>query len=691
MLAASVLAASVFAASVFAASAFNAHSLHKSSIITSLIYNIFRTQIHRRKTRGFMSKLNKHALNWMREHMTELIFALLFALITLICFAYDSADSVTYIFAAKKHSFAVFVLAFAAGLTLALLGFRAFAALSKRACRRKDVSRKTLRLVFLIALIACIACWLVWIWAFFPGCTTHDAIRQLQGYNHMIIWTNQHPIFTSIIMGSFMQLGFAIFKSSMGALATYMIPYFIFQSITCAYITREVVRISKSIPAGAITCAFFCILVQFGANAQTLWKDSLYMCFFAWFFLFFCRCVLQGRSVQASIESKSEKFERGQSDKGENKDKLEQKPSLSAHKTKRSKRSISIGNFIGLAIFGICTALTRRESAYIVIICVAVLLIVRKDIRAYVGAALASILIVVLVWNKALVPSLGVEPAPKTDGIGWAIQQTARMLKYHPEEISAEQKSALENYFDDFDTLAQIYNPKTSDPVRGKFKDDTPDEFMSTYYRIALACPVRFIDSIAASSYGYFYLGNFSCAWPTIITSKEEVLESPYPYDFDSNTEGVRSLLTNYVSTWQTTPVLVQLVSPALYVWIALLCLFYFGGGSRARRRANSKLKSVNLKYDRAFMRRASLIVLPAALSVAVACISPVNGYMRYLFGVLIATPLLISWCAYVSPASPDSTSAKSSTTKHAPASPASSSNCEQAHVNTQAPTHVER
>jgi peptidoglycan/LPS O-acetylase OafA/YrhL len=75
---------------------------------------------------------------------------------------------------------------------------------------------------------------------------------------------------------------------------------------------------------------------------------------------------------------------------------------------------------------------------------------------------------------------------------------------------------------------------------------------------------------------------------------------------------------------WQETPVLQQLILPAIYVWIMAAALVY---GLATRR------------------RKVVVACVPLLLVLAAGCFSPVDGYTRYMLPLFICVPLLVALC----------------------------------------------
>ena len=64
--------------------------------------------------------------------------------------------------------------------------------------------------------------------------------------------------------------------------------------------------------------------------------------------------------------------------------------------------------------------------------------------------------------------------------LGILFQQTARYVKQYPEEVTPEEKEAIDGVID-YEKLAEKYNPQLTDPVKYTFRQDCTSQELAAY------------------------------------------------------------------------------------------------------------------------------------------------------------------------------------------------------------------
>jgi hypothetical protein len=283
------------------------------------------------------------------------------------------------------------------------------------------------------------------------------------------------------------------------------------------------------------------------------------------------------------------------------------------------------GLYLGLIITGILVALTRSEGLVLVMISLLAIVIIWRGFRRGFVLVLSVVFGAALLWNQVIIPAAGIGKGSVTESMSVAFQQTARFATFHGAEITPQQKAELSDCWQNYDEIPQIYNPDTSDPVKNSFNQEKLEQYMSVYLEIGVEHPLNYLESYVASSYAYLYMGHYVCPYPSIVTFTETNLEAVFPYDYPEATEALRTALKAYAQFWSDTPVFAWLLSPAFYAWATFLCLLYL------------------LLRNRSGL----LLGVPLLLTLLIATLSPVDGYLRYVFGLVVALPLFMAFCAY--------------------------------------------
>lgn len=90
-------------------------------------------------------------------------------------------------------------------------------------------------------------------------------------------------------------------------------------------------------------------------------------------------------------------------------------------------------------------------------------------------------------------------------------QQTARYLQVYKEEITPEEKTAIEAILGPVEDIAGAYDPKISDPVKALYDKNSGKEELMAYFgawlKGGLKHPVEYIEAFLAHVYGWFTPG----------------------------------------------------------------------------------------------------------------------------------------------------------------------------------------
>lgn len=445
------------------------------------------------------------------------------------------------------------------------------------------------RRVFGLSFIVLMISWVPFVIAFFPGSITFDATRQLQCFYGIIDWTSHHPPFISMIMGSITWLGRAISGSDYAALALYVIVYYVFQAIVCAVVVKECYVVTKRKGFAIVPLLFFAVVPLFGANAQTIWKDNLYMCFFALFFVGLLRVCRNPSAPDGLL---------------------------------RSYGLCGAG--------GLLAALCRKEALVIVAVSLVFALILGgkkpKKICARFAALIAAVVMPYCIFTYVIVPSVGIGPGSSVEALSVPMQQVARYARDNLDGLTNEELTQYDKYWSGgAQEVAELYQPNYADPVKNAFLEENLGDFLPFYLEWSVGHPFEFAESLWASTYGYFYIGQTTGAPPVMVLFYDTALDQVYEYEYLPVFSELRDLLSRWCSVWSDKPVLQWFVLPGLYVWLLIACLCY-----SIRRKAPPGMLAA--------------VFMPLALTVAAACVSPVDGYLRYVFGLVMVMPLMLSY-----------------------------------------------
>ena len=209
-----------------------------------------------------------------------------------------------------------------------------------------------------------------------------------------------------------------------------------------------------------------------------------------------------------------------------------------------------------------------------------------------------SLVLLLGIWNFLILPGMHVESVESGLGLSVLEQQIARTLLLHHDELSDYEVSSLEEYFNVPEIWGR-YNPRLSDPVKHRFREDVfarnPRRFFALWARLGMRYPLDYAEAFLHNNYGYWF--------PEINSS-------------------VSTVYNAYVQQrYLKEPVLPLLFSPGACFWVWLFC------GIFCLYRNRKKL----------------ILSLPGFALWLSVLISPMYGEMRYVYGLFIGLPLLLS------------------------------------------------
>lgn len=252
--------------------------------------------------------------------------------------------------------------------------------------------------------------------------------------------------------------------------------------------------------------------------------------------------------------------------------------------------------------------------------------------------ALALVIAVNLLLARVVYPALAITPSSKREALSIPMQQVARFMRDRPDAVQPEDLRAIDRVLD-APSLARLYDPSKSDPVKATYKEQaSPDDlsaFWQTWARLFARDPGCFISATAANYYGYFYPAHamswsYSSYFSSLVMANTETnliysdiasyfsfhqLDHPFVRALDGLCSGYRLL-------FQRLPFLTLTMQAALYDWALVLLTAY----AVRRRRSH-----------------AAVFLAPAWIVLLIALVGPCNAttYFRYAYPLALLVPFL--------------------------------------------------
>lgn len=441
---------------------------------------------------------------------------------------------------------------------------------------------------------------LPWLFFFFPGTLQWDAHAQLWvffGDPAAVASAGNHPVILTQIMGGCVWLGRRLFHSDSIGLFIYTILQFTAQALTFAYASYLLRKLNAPILFCWSALLYWTIYPLFPLWGYTMVKDTPYYIF-----------ILLHIVVLMDI--------------------------LHDRETHVDWRRIGL---LLLSIAG--TALSRNDGRYVIFV---TLLCALALYRSYWKVHLAGIvfcLLLVFAVDNIYMPSHNISKGNMGDILSVPLQQTARYLREHPDEVTAEEAAVLrEGFTIELNEIANVYNPICSDPVKANFQTHPDSAYLKSYFKVwaqqLLKHPDTYIQAFLNHTYGYFYpdqhdyLYNSSHLTGFFYIGNSDKWHDDYlDIEFGIQDSSFRKILQHSFYLVETMPIFSMLFSAGFHTFILL--------GECAYLLAKKQ-------------RRAILFLVPGLIILLLRMFSPVNAYMRYMLPIMAMLPVTAAWCFIV-------------------------------------------
>ncbi|MDR2379127.1 MAG: DUF6020 family protein [Bifidobacteriaceae bacterium] len=467
---------------------------------------------------------------------------------------------------------------------------------------------------FAVAAGVIVVSWLPYVVIFFPGTYAFDGFRQLNEFYGHLDRTTHHPYLATTLMGGLFSIGKILGPN--GGLFVYTLAQATAACLIFALTSAQVFRLAAAafgrgraaaFTAYGLTLGFFALVPVFPVAVTVVFKDFPYT-----LSVLLLASVLVRTAVERLIDAKT----------------------------------------TVLFVVGSIGAATFRNDGIFIVVASAVCLIAllgrgsRPRQRRAVAVAAGFVAAGLTVVNAVVFPALGVAKYSNAEMLSLPLQQTARYLRDHGDEVTDDQRDTLQSLLragQTVEDLAENYSPTLSDPVKNRFESFDSESFrryLGVWWEMFKRHPATFAEATAANTYGYFWPTGKSSAppiqYPDLIhlregywedemaglTSPDAGLKPDYPAALAPARAGVIKAAKAVI----TGPVTWPLFAPGAYTWVLLIA-----AAALIRRRR----------------WRALIPFAPAALVFLVCLASPVNSNLRYALPYVVTVPLLVVHTLY--------------------------------------------
>ena len=438
------------------------------------------------------------------------------------------------------------------------------------------------RRVFVISSCTVFIGWILWPILNYPGSVAGDAITQLNMF-FLYPMTAHHPPLSSWIMGACVQLGGFLINRDFG-----IFLYLFLQSVIAALIIGYSVNCMASWGCSIRLCTASVILLAFtpilSLFTQYFEKDMLYTLFMLLFSCIVAQVIISGQ--------------------------------------------LNLRTAIFLFFVSLLACLLRHNGIYAImpVFFVFILYLKEKDrIRSLVLFTLTPV--IYLTITSGIYPALGIEKGLVREALSIPMQQSARYLRDHGDEVTEEEREVLEDFFINYDEAPLRYDPISSDPVKDNVTADfnEPLRYFGTWFLMGLKHPMVYIDAFGCLNYGYMAPAGQNTE-PDLMT-REEVLVQLHAIGVNGTQDTTRSAILESIVRINTMyPLLRYLTMPGTYVWFTVIVFALI-----FRRKRWKEL----------------ILIIPNLMNILVCLASPLSNALRYELPIVLSVPLMIAWTQY--------------------------------------------
>ncbi|MBQ9954580.1 MAG: hypothetical protein IJO87_04020 [Eggerthellaceae bacterium] len=470
---------------------------------------------------------------------------------------------------------------------------------------------------FIIPAVVIALCWLPYLLVYLPGSLPWDGVRSMNQFITDAPLENHHPVVMNLLYAGSMVLGRTLYSDNLGVLIIVL-----FQSAVCivafALSVRQLTRMDSPRWLVVLTLVFFALHPMWGASAQVAFKDTLFNGVFCCFVLAVV-CLLYP---------------------------LRKRPLGAAGPTRRVRpKSPEWSAWALLTVAALALCFTRNNGIYIALPTLLVLLAYhlitsKPHLRAarrfnctWAVVVLAAVLGAHTLAYQVIYPHYDIKTDEIKEMMSVPFQQTARYLLEHPDDVTPEEREAIEAILP-YEQLPDLYLPDLSDPVKesmhdefGAMTDQEKSDYFAAWFSMGLRHPVTYIEATLANIYAYFY--PWHIVGPDIARPVFSfyILQDQINQSFDVhyvNSKELRDSVTSAINVPIKMPIVCALYSPATFILLALTCVCY----------ALRKRRGLPL-----------IVAIPFAMLLITTLAGPLNGHLRYILPIAAALPLLVGVC----------------------------------------------
>ena len=445
---------------------------------------------------------------------------------------------------------------------------------------------------FLFSLCFIVICWLPYIISYYPIILSPDPsfqIRQFFGIrtkyadyaillDENVVMTNHHPVTHTMLLGGCLKLGTMIGNDNLGLFFYSIIQISVLASVLAFSIYyMQKMGLKTKYLIGVLL--IYALVPMFPLYAMSGVKDVLFGAFIFLYFIF----------LHNLVKTKCEGYK--------------------------------WWNYLLIIILLILICLFRNNGIHVLILSLPFTLIIARKKWKQLLTVMVCVFGFYGVFDKVILPYYKITPGSIREMLSVPFQQTARLAKYHGDELTEEGIAAIDKILG-YDDLAERYDPELADPVKNEFNKYATDEDLKEYFKVwfngLIKHPGTYIEATMNNVYGFFYPEKTK--WYVYYKFDDRITENGFDYHYNS-LETSRNILSEYAVAFPYIPGIGLISNIGFNVWIIFTLFAY----------AIYKKLYKNI-----------LVLAPALILILVCVVGPANTYFRYALPFIFAMPFII-------------------------------------------------
>lgn len=504
-----------------------------------------------------------------RVHFFAGIIALVFSVIEVLGFYLENYNQLHFVKVSIIKGIAYYI-CFYIAITILFSKIKKNANKAERV-HREAKSQKNIKLFFGSWGVIFI-CWIPYFIKYFPGIMTPDSILQA-GQAIAYGLNSHHPMFHTLIIKLALNIGNIIKDYNMGV-AIYSIMQMLIMSSIFAYAITYIDSRQTSKVFSILSLVYFAIYPVFGVYSITMWKDILFggvvLIYAIRIFELICNTEENINSIKSNII---------------------------------------------LATIILLISLLRNNGIYTIILSFPIMLIIFRKYWKKILAIYLIPIILYFVFNSYCFNVLNAGKGNIAEAFSIPMQQFARVVKYHKDELAEEDKNKINQYIPVADADS-LYDARISDPIKNNFNSENFKqnklEFFKLWLKLLKKYPKEYVEAFLYNSYGYWYPDTTYWIIATEITNN----------DFGITQSGIKNIiLLDKLLEHRNIPIISMAYSIGFIFFIILFIIGY-------------------LIYIKEYKIIAIFIQILALWLTTLA--SPVYCEYRYMFSFFTCIPIMI-------------------------------------------------